>query len=130
MASLLKRKAYGGIMNKGFDDMMAELRVEYVASLPSKIQTVHIHHTDNNRELLRDDFHKLKGTGKTYGIPEISTLGEVVEQLCLNQKVSTSQFVGTAIDLLRRIHQERTQSRPFEIKSDSQFQDLENLLRG
>jgi len=33
--------------------------------------------------------HNMKGTGKTYGLPQISVLGQLIEQAALNQKVST-----------------------------------------
>jgi HPt (histidine-containing phosphotransfer) domain-containing protein len=110
-----------------FDQMMAELRVEYVASLPDKIKALEQHFAALDLEKIRDDFHKLKGTGKTYGIPEISELGEVCEKLCLKPTVKPDAFVGDALKLLREIHAARLSNQAMDVRSRAEFQKLTKL---
>lgn len=110
-----------------FDDMMKELRVEYLQALPAKVDQLEKSLDREDIELLREDFHKLKGTGKTYGFPEISELGEVVERILIHRPQSFEQFIPEAIGLLKDIHRERLASRSFDLHQDSRFDKIKKL---
>jgi HPt (histidine-containing phosphotransfer) domain-containing protein len=107
--------------------MMAELRAEYVASIPQKIADIKSHTAAGDRELLRNDFHKLKGTGKTYGIPEISELGLVFEKYCL-QNPANLDFTALAIELLAAIHEARLSDSPFVLDTKPEFKQLKDKV--
>jgi HPt (histidine-containing phosphotransfer) domain-containing protein len=107
-------------MSQDFEKMMIELRVDYVASFPNKIKEIQSHHQTQDLERLRDDFHKLKGTGKTYGIPEISDFGLVFEKLCL-KKHPSAEFVPFACELLQLIYQHRVELRPYDVEQNTEF---------
>ena len=92
-------------MSNNLDDLLKELRAEYVASLPQKIISIGQHLSQQDWVTLRDDFHKLKGTGKTYGIPIITELGEVVEKICMTKTQTAPAAIPLAIDLLAKIYQ-------------------------
>ena len=111
-----------------FDDMMKELREEYVAELPAKIQEIEKNLQSSNHDQLRDNFHKLKGTGKTYGIPEISQLGEVVEKICVYQPQKALTAIPVAVDILRDIHGQRKAEQAFNLSSDQRFSQLKSHL--
>lgn len=64
---------------KGIKQIMEELKTEYVASLPLKRSLVHSLWEQNQLSQLEDEFHKMKGTGQTYGVQEISDLGRLFE---------------------------------------------------
>jgi chemotaxis protein histidine kinase CheA len=113
-------------MSQDFEKMMTELRAEYVASFPNKILDIQSHHQSQDHERLRDDFHKLKGTGKTYGIPEITDFGFVFEKLCL-KKHPSAEFVPAACELLQQIFENRRELRPFDLEQNAEFQKWKKL---
>ena len=110
-----------------FEEMMAELRTEYLASMPQKVSDIENHMAKKDIDLLRNDFHKLKGSGKTYGLPEVSELGELCEKICLNNKEQVAQMVPLAVSLLKSILHSRNEKRPFDLKQTIEFKTIEKL---
>ena len=113
-------------MNK-FESMMLELKQEYISEIPMKLEEIRSHLNANDIVTLQDDFHKLKGTGKTYGIPEISALGEVTETICRENPDQAMEAILKALDILDRIHQNRADSKAYPINSDDCFVHLKNI---
>lgn len=111
-----------------FENMMTQLRKEYVSTLPDKIQT--IRHFLNSDDALgvREVFHKLKGTGATYGVPELSTLGEALETFVQSHPKDLKNAVPDALDLLNLVHQHRIQDQPYNIQTDQRFIRIKSLL--
>lgn len=72
-----------------FDDMMKDLRVNYLKDLESRLSTLSEFQgkIDEKREELRTFFHQLKGSGATYGVPKISEVGKNYED-----KVKSNTF--------------------------------------
>ena len=87
-----------------FDDMMAELQVEYVASIPEKIATIKAHFEAGELALVQDDFHKLKGTGKTYGLPEVTDLALEMEKICKTAPDQVAEHLPKALAELEEIY--------------------------
>lgn len=112
-----------------FEELMAQLHTEYLDSLPDKLNELESSVKLGEIEGLREDFHKLKGTGKTYGFPEISQVGELVERVLLQQPNKFSQIVPVAISLLRKIHQERQISPSFDLDGDGRFNEIRALAQ-
>lgn len=81
----------------------------------------------NDLGCLREDFHKLKGTGKTYGFPEISELSEVVERVLIDRPQTYSQVVPEAIGILSDIYRALATSRSFDLASDGRFREIRAL---
>ena len=111
-----------------YDEMMAELQIEYISSLPQKIQDIETHLATRDRGQLRDDYHKLKGTGKTYGIPEISEFGELFEKLCLKKTISLDQFVPLSLTLLKQIYGARKDNKVYALSQASEFLNACRLI--
>lgn len=107
-----------------FTDLLAELKVEYVSGLPQKIETIREHQQSKDLIALRTDWHKLKGNGTTYGLPEISELATVVESHCLENPDSALEAVGSAIEILCDIHFARLKNTEHSLTSDPRFQAL------
>lgn len=110
-----------------FDALMEDLKREYVSELPLKIQHIRTNLDAKEHAVVREDFHKLKGTGKTYGVPEISQLAEVVELICINRPESISKAVPEALTLLMDIHARRTAAEAFDITGDQRFSKLKRM---
>jgi hypothetical protein len=104
--------------------MMANLKKEYLDSFPQKIAVIDEHFKAKNIELLRDDFHKLKGTGKTYGMPEVSVLGEVVERVCKEKTSLALNIVPLAISTLQKIVEAHSKKSVYDIQQDPDFKSI------
>lgn len=111
-----------------FDNMMNQLRKEYVSTLPEKIQT--IRHFLNSGDALgvRGVFHKLKGTGATYGVPELSALGETLEVFVENNPQDLKDAVSDALDILNQVHVCRLKDEPFNIQNDTRYMRIRKLV--
>lgn len=102
-------------------ELLEKLKKNYLAELPDKIEEISEFLQQEDFEQLKNSFHKLKGSGKTYGIPEISDLSLVIESQCNNPNEQTKINVGIALNLLREIHQQRLQNKVFPLSSDPRF---------
>ncbi|RME17688.1 MAG: Hpt domain-containing protein [Bdellovibrio sp.] len=108
-------------------NLLNQLKEEYIQELPQKIQTIQEH--KNNISLLRDDFHKLKGTGKTYGIPEISELAKHMEWITLAPPANFEEALTKAIHLLEQIYTFQTQKRNFSLNENPDFLFIKSLSK-
>lgn len=119
--------------------MMAELRTEYVASMPEKIIEIKklsgvgdaagvsaspVTNSACDAAALREIFHKLKGSGKTYGLPEVSELFEVCEKLCLNKPQLAQQTAILALELFSAIYEARKTGQPYTVADKPAFKKL------
>lgn len=113
--------------------LLESLQKDYIASLPQKWANLQTHIDARDMGALRDDFHKLKGTGKTYGLPEVSELAALIERILIAESdVSPDEGLKAAshgVGLLRKIHVARSQQMPFELDSSEEFAHLRKLLR-
>lgn len=109
------------------DQLLADLRKEYLDSLPTRLAGIRQHLNDGAIETLEDDFHKLKGTGRTYGIPEISDVGELAESICGIARHHVTAAVPLAIELLTDIHKARSRQETFDVQADPRFSTLRKL---
>ncbi len=110
-----------------FTDLLNQLREEYVNELPQKIAHIANSYARKDWAVLKEDFHKLKGTGRTYGIPEISDLAEILERLCMDRPEALERAVPQALELLNSIHQRRVGAQAFDINQDQRFSSLKQL---
>lgn len=106
------------------NDLMAELQQEYIQSFPAKIADIEAYIQVQDISNLINSFHKLKGSGKTYGIPEISELGERFEFLYKNKGLAALPFAKTAVLIIQKIHHARLQGKPYILAEDEHFASL------
>ncbi len=121
-------------------DLLAELQKEYLATFPEKTAAIERFWRESKLEDLESEFHKIKGTGRTYGLPEVSLLGELMEKLCQARTHENSdplqtealEHLKTAIPLaaaiLERIRQSRAQGSGLTLEEDPDYQALTRLL--
>lgn len=108
-------------MTAGLNELLSQLRTEYIATIPEKIKTLQNLLSGKQYEPLRNEFHKLKGTGKTYGVPEITKLCEVVERLCTVQTTELHWVIPAAVGILHKIHQTRQRQSEYAVDQDLDF---------
>jgi HPt (histidine-containing phosphotransfer) domain-containing protein len=111
------------------DEVMKELRVEYIASIESKFSMFRELAKLRRAEDLQDEFHKLKGTGSTYGIKDISTLGELVESLFIKSPRSGLSELENILLLLERIIQHHRSGSSFSLEEQPECLRLRELLK-
>jgi HPt (histidine-containing phosphotransfer) domain-containing protein len=112
-----------------FENLLKDLQMDYLASLPEKIRAIGDLALTADRAGLRNVFHNLKGTGRTYGLPEVSELGELLESICARRPEQAITAAGLACTLLSEIHAYRIQNKAFAVISDPRFVALRALLQ-
>lgn len=112
-----------------FEDLLKSLQQEYLQSLPKKIESIRAQLSTGDVNELRESFHKLKGTGRTYGMPEVSELAAVVEEICYDYPKNAATAGGHALDILKDVHAARAQGQQYDLSQDSRFQAIRKLLQ-
>ncbi len=110
-----------------YNSMMQELRDEYLASFQEKFQLMKGFLEGGDWYSLELEFHKLKGTGTTYGVPEVSELCEKMEHVCRESGHLKEVDLNKAIQILTKIKAKYAKGQEYEMSSDPHFQDLKKL---
>jgi hypothetical protein len=110
-------------------DVLAELRKTYLEALPSRADGIEKLLSEGRYNEVETEFHKLKGTGKTYGLPEVSQVGEVAERLVEHGSTSAEESVPAAIKVLRKITTSRAAGLPHDLEKDADYLYLAELAR-
>ena len=111
------------------DDVLAELRKTYLEALPARAELIEKLHANRQYAEVETEFHKLKGTGKTYGLPEVTAIGEVTERLCEIGSTSADESIPAALNALRNVTKARAKGAPLDLSSDPDFLYLTELAR-
>ena len=99
--------------------VLGELKEDYLKKLPGKIENLKLLVGHQNWVGLEDEYHKLKGTGKTYGYPEISVICEKLELLVQQKNHQSSELFQQAHELLEKMHQSYLKKEPVNLESDA-----------
>jgi HPt (histidine-containing phosphotransfer) domain-containing protein len=101
-----------------FTQMLLEMKQDYLVGLPGKIAGIKkLIHAQSWTDL-QEEFHKLKGTGKTYGFPQVSIVCERLETLLAENPEKEAQFFQNGAELLERMHLAYTQNQSFALEQD------------
>jgi HPt (histidine-containing phosphotransfer) domain-containing protein len=111
------------------EEMLKALQAEYLSSIPEKIKSIGGFVAQNDGSNLREAFHKLKGTGRTYGIPEVSDLGDMVEKICLQDLKMAVPAARTALLMLGDIYRARKGEITYDFNADRRLEELRKLLQ-
>jgi HPt (histidine-containing phosphotransfer) domain-containing protein len=133
-------------------DVLDGLRRDYLNAIPEKIERIRELSCSSNFDELHTEFHKMKGTGRTYGLPEVSQVGEALERLCeqkaaphvsshrssnspgkgpgsdSDNDVDLDLAINLAIALLDRIRVSRQSGHQYDLENDPNFRTLVALL--
>jgi CheY-like chemotaxis protein/HPt (histidine-containing phosphotransfer) domain-containing protein len=95
-------------------ERMRPLRVLYFESLRERMQVIeralvllvsHELHQPQDRLALRNEAHKLAGTGATYGFPAISDAGKALESALVRDDAGHEQLLALVAELLHVCHE-------------------------
>lgn len=103
--------------DKKLSRVLSDLKKEYLEALPGKIQKIRSLTQKENWPLIYEEYHKLKGTGKTYGFPEISILCEQLEKLAQKKETQKPALFLEAVDLLEELRLSFENNRSFDLLS-------------
>jgi HPt (histidine-containing phosphotransfer) domain-containing protein len=110
-------------------ELLGQLRQTYLATLPDKIVNLESLWKAQSLQLLKTEYHKLKGTGRTYGLPEVSQLGEALEHLYEAAPAPViDKAVQLSLSLLRDISTQRSKGLPLDIENTAGFAEITALL--
>ena len=109
-------------------EILAGLQKSYLASMPDKITLIEALWQAKDFEKLETEYHKLKGTGRTYGLPEFTQLGEILERICMTDSKSLPQAVPFSLSLLSRMRNARVQGTSITLDDEPEFQLLVKLV--
>jgi HPt (histidine-containing phosphotransfer) domain-containing protein len=115
-------------MSSSIKDVLAELQKNYLASMPEKIQNLEKLWSERKLELLKTDYHKLKGTGRTYGFPEITSLGAAMERLCEIDQSSLERAVPISVKLMNRIRDMRAKGQALDLDQEPDFKSIVTMV--
>lgn len=109
-------------------DVLAGLQKTYLASMPEKMARIESLFAAKSLDELESEYHKLKGTGRTYGIPEVTQLGAAMERLCETSPESLAEMVPISLRILKVMASERIAGKVYALESDQDFNKLIKLL--
>jgi HPt (histidine-containing phosphotransfer) domain-containing protein len=112
-----------------FDELLKTLHQDYLTSIPQKIISIRDQINAGQPADLRESFHKLKGTGRTYGMPEISDLSAVVEEISIDYPAKAVSAASHAIEIMHDIYNARIQGRSHDLEGDARFASIRKLLQ-
>jgi HPt (histidine-containing phosphotransfer) domain-containing protein len=110
------------------EDILKELQQEYIQSIPSKMTEIQNFLQAKDIENLINSFHKIKGSGKTYGLEEMSVLGQFFEHWMRDQQEKVLPYVPKAIEFLNKVYTSRQKNTPFPLADDPEFIKLQSLI--
>ncbi len=98
--------------------ILQELKQDYLKSLPVKIKLLKELTSEQNWEKLAVEYHKLKGTGKTYGFPEVSIVCEKMEIFAKQPESRKIILFDQAVVLLSRLYEAYLAEKTLDLKAD------------
>ncbi len=111
------------------DEILAKLQKKYIKNMPDKIKTMDKLIQVEDFKSLREEFHKIKGTGRTYGLAEVSDLGALFEEiLILSEFQPKMNWALDAYDLFKDIYDSRSKNKVFNIGRDPRYKNLQSAL--
>lgn len=113
--------------NMSINDVLEELRKTYIDGLKGKVETIEHLWKERRYSEIETEFHKLKGTGKTYGLPEVTQVGEVAERLCELGSQSADGVISPANRLLLKIAEARKANTVLDLECEADFLRLREM---
>lgn len=109
-------------------DVLAGLQKNYLASMPEKIERIETLFKAKSLDELESEYHKLKGTGRTYGIPEVTQLGAAMERLCDSLPEKLGEKVPVSVRLIKEITAARLKGQVYDLDAQEDFQKIVALI--
>lgn len=109
-------------------EVLAGLQKSYLASMPEKISNLQMLYQTHDLVKLETEYHKLKGTGRTYGLPEVTQLGALLERICQIAPDQLEACVPLSLALLAKTRDSRVAGQPYVLEGVEEFEALSRIL--
>lgn len=109
-------------------EVLAGLQKSYLASMPEKISNLQALFQANDLVKLETEYHKLKGTGRTYGLPEVTQLGALLERICQIAPTQLTKTVPLSLTLLAKTRDSREKGQPYVLEGTHEFEEISRIV--
>jgi HPt (histidine-containing phosphotransfer) domain-containing protein len=116
--------------NNDMKDIMKELQDEYIRTLPEKIKSLEAHFQKLEYDKVTDAFHKIKGSGMTYGVPELSAIGATLETICQKHPQQMGWAVAKSYYLMQQVYTYRLSGRAYAPEKNEDFKRMLAIVEG
>lgn len=111
------------------NDLFVELKQEYLDSFEEKIQSIMTFWHRRDRKNLQNEFHKIKGTGSTYGVYEATEVAEILEDLCAQNSPRLGLSIMIAIEAFRHICFQHRRNEGLDLEQQKFFRVLKHFQK-
>ncbi len=111
------------------NDLFIELKQEYLESFDEKIESIMAFWFRRDMKNLKNEFHKIKGTGKTYGVHEATVIAEILEDLCDADSPKLGLGIMIFLETLRHIRHQHESKSTLDLDSQTGFIALKRLQK-
>ena len=110
------------------ENLLNELKNKYLKSIPEKIACIQQAQESKDWSTVHNEFHKLKGSGKIYGCPDITTFSQLIEDFFkqVEDEASLNCITHEGVELLNEISQKEES---FDLKSSSHFDRIVEIRK-
>jgi HPt (histidine-containing phosphotransfer) domain-containing protein len=101
------------------------LRQKYLKSVPEKIENIRKAIATNSLHDLQQEFHKIKGSGKTYGFGDISIIATHIDKHCKANNPNSFTLAEKACQLLQKIYDNQSAQQDYDLQNDPLFKEIQ-----
>jgi HPt (histidine-containing phosphotransfer) domain-containing protein len=101
------------------------LRKKYLNSLPDKIANIRTIIAANDANQIQQEFHKIKGSGKTYGYDDVSTIAFFIDKHGKAKNPNLSILADKASQLLQKVYDNIIAGQAYDLQNDPLFKEIQ-----
>lgn len=113
--------------NQKLDFLLQELKQQYLEELPDILKKAKTYNSQQDWESLKEELHKLKGSGETYGWPDISELARSLEQL-LEKEGFSQELLKKGLDIFGELQQAAINKNSLDLQQHPDFIKIQQFL--
>ncbi len=100
------------------------LKDKYLNSLSEKIEIIKSHIALKNLSGLQQEFHKLKGSGKTYGFNNITLISTRIDLLLKNKSPEALDYASKSCTLFEKIINSHFNNESYDVHTDPLYKQF------
>lgn len=115
--------------NESWNSLLDNLKVDYLKALEERIELLTDLTQKKDIENLESEYHKLKGTGKTYGFPAVSDVCNEMEKLTRGKTEVPEHLLAVGPVLLQYCLDSFRAMGPLNLEQHPDFIALKNATK-
>jgi HPt (histidine-containing phosphotransfer) domain-containing protein len=109
------------------EEVLQKLKETYINEFPEKISMIKKLLASKNSDELSNFFHQLKGSGRTYGLPEVSIYSKILEFNCRSNIDKVYNLASKIEDDFTKIYEYRLKNLQYPIEDSEVFITLNDI---